>query len=80
MRTRNWAKEDRQKAIKDHYRKKAIQYKTGPSSEDIWTTRTEPFREAFQGDLEALEEQVRLWEKSMAVAPVPGHGKQAERE
>ena len=63
MRTRKWEEQARVQAIQDHYRKKAIKYKTGPSSEDVWEVRTEPFRGAFQGDLEALERQIRDWEE-----------------
>ena len=63
MRTRQWEKGDREKAIADHYRKKAIKYKQGPSSEDVWEMRTEPVKDAFQGDLEALEREVAEWRK-----------------
>ncbi|KAF7508037.1 hypothetical protein GJ744_009619 [Endocarpon pusillum] len=63
MRTRQWEKEDREKAIADHYRKKAIKYKQGPSSEDVWEMRTEPVKDAFQGDLEALEREVAEWRR-----------------
>ena len=47
--------EGKKKMIRDHYRKKAIRYKTGPSSEDVWEVRTEPLRGAFEGDFAALE-------------------------
>ena len=40
MRTRNWAEKHRAKAIQDHNRLKAVKWKTGPSSEDIWEVRT----------------------------------------
>ncbi len=63
MRTRQWEKEDRERAIADHYRKKSIKYKQGPSSEDVWEMRTEPVKDAFQGDLEALEREVAEWRK-----------------
>ena len=71
VRTRNWRKEDREKAVKDHYRQKAIKYKTGPSSENVWEVRTEPFREAFQGNLEALEERVAQWERANTTTTAP---------
>ncbi|OKL59096.1 hypothetical protein UA08_05869 [Talaromyces atroroseus] len=45
----------RKEMIRDHYRKKAIKYKTGPSSEDVWEVRMEPLEGAFQGDFDALE-------------------------
>ena len=35
MRTRRWEKQERESMIADHYRKKAVKYKTGPSSEDV---------------------------------------------
>ena len=63
MRTRKWVDKDRHKAIQDHYRKKAIKYKTGPSSDDVWRVRTEPVRDAFQGNLEELERQIEQWKK-----------------
>lgn len=64
MRTRNWDETDRKKAIKDHYRKKAVKYKQGPSSEDVWSVRTEPVKDAFQGDLEKMEADIREWQAS----------------
>jgi Protein of unknown function (DUF3128) len=63
MRTRQWDKAEREKAIADHYRKKVIKYKQGPSSEDVWEMRTEPVKDAFQGDLEALERQMEEWRR-----------------
>ena len=62
MRTRNWEELDRAQAIREHHYKKLEKYRTGPSSEDVWEMRTTPLKNAFQGDLEALEEQVRMWE------------------
>lgn len=64
MRTRNWAADERKRAIQDHYRKKSVKYKTGPSSEDVWEVRTEPIKSAFQGDLEELEGQIEDWRKA----------------
>lgn len=71
MRTRQWEKPDREKAIADHFRKKAVKYKQGPSSEDVWEMRTEPVKDAFQGDLEALERQVAEWKRQNPGAKAP---------
>lgn len=64
MRTRNWDEKDRVKAVQDHYRKKTIKYKTGPSSEDVWEVRTEPVRDAFQDNLEELEAKIAQWKQA----------------
>ncbi|RMZ78243.1 hypothetical protein DV737_g3971, partial [Chaetothyriales sp. CBS 132003] len=64
MRTRNWDEKDRTKAIKEHYRKKAVKYKTGPSSEDVWDVRTEPVKDAFQDSLEDLEAKIEQWKRA----------------
>jgi hypothetical protein len=61
MRTRQWPENERKEAIREHYRKKAVKYKQGPSSEDVWSVRTEPVRDAFQGDLEKVEAAIREW-------------------
>lgn len=45
--------------IRNHYRKKAIKYKTGPSSEDVWEVRMEPLKGAFQGDFEKMEREMQ---------------------
>jgi len=74
LRTRNWGEMDRKKAIQDHYRQKAVKYKTGPSSEDVWEVRTEPVRDAFQGNLEELERQIEEWKKSNPTAKLPCEG------
>jgi len=71
MRTRNWDDKDRAKAIKEHYRKKAVKYKTGPSSENIWDVRTEPVRDAFQDSLEELEAKVEQWKRANPDVPDP---------
>lgn len=55
MKTRAYPEEERKKIIRDHNRKTAIKYKTGPSSEDVWDLRTEPVRDAFGGDFAAFE-------------------------
>lgn len=59
MRTKGWSEEMRRKAIRDHNRKKAIKYKTGPSSEDVWDVRLDPAEKAFQGDFAALEREIK---------------------
>ena len=64
MRTRQWDEKDRVKAIKEHYRKKAVKYKTGPSSEDVWEVRREPVKDAFQDSLEELEAKIQHWKKA----------------
>jgi hypothetical protein len=71
MRSRNWDKEDRARAIQEHYRKKAIKWKTGPSSEDVWEVREQPVRDAFQGNLEELEARIAQWQKANPGAPDP---------
>ncbi|KAL4898402.1 hypothetical protein BDV59DRAFT_166750 [Aspergillus ambiguus] len=58
MKTRTYPAESKKAAIRDHYRKKAIKYKTGPSSEDVWDLRTKPVEDAFQGDFAALEREM----------------------
>lgn len=58
MKTRTHPDEERKRAIRSHYRKKASKYKTGPSSEDVWDLRMEPVRNAFQGDFLALEKEM----------------------
>ncbi|RAH64266.1 EMI1 family protein [Aspergillus aculeatinus CBS 121060] len=68
MKTRTWGDERRKEAIRDHYRKKAIKYKTGPSSEDVWDVRTESIGECFNGDFAALEREVKAAEEAAAAA------------
>jgi hypothetical protein len=63
MRSRSYPVEERAKMIADHYRRKAIKYKTGPSSEDVWDLRTEPVTGAFQGDFRALEREMEVAEQ-----------------
>ncbi|KAJ5765522.1 hypothetical protein N7520_005081 [Penicillium odoratum] len=64
MRTRGWSDELRRKAIRDHNRKKAIKYKTGPSSEDVWDVRLDPAKESFRGDFAALEREMKAEEEA----------------
>ncbi|KIW92491.1 uncharacterized protein Z519_06338 [Cladophialophora bantiana CBS 173.52] len=69
MKTRNWKKEDRERAIQEHYRKKAVKWKTGPSSEDVWEVRREPVKDPFSGNLEELEAQMAEYKKNSLAAP-----------
>lgn len=59
MKTRTWPEDLRKRAIRDHNRKKAIKYKTGPSSEDVWDVRMDPASESFKGDFAALEKEMK---------------------
>jgi hypothetical protein len=59
MKTRGWGDELRKKAIRAHNQKKAIKWKTGPSSEDVWDVRLDPVRDAFKGDFAALEREMK---------------------
>lgn len=63
MRTNSLPEAERKAAIQDRYRRKAIKYKTGPSSEDVWEARTEPVKGAFQGDFLAFEKRVKELEE-----------------
>ncbi|KAH0840473.1 hypothetical protein FOPE_06002 [Fonsecaea pedrosoi] len=69
MKTRNWKKEDRERAIQEHYRKKAVKWKTGPSSEDVWEVRQEPVKEPFSGNLAELEAQMAECKKNNLAVP-----------
>lgn len=71
MRTKNWDEKDKAKAIQDHYRKKAVQWKTGPSSEDVWEVRKEPVKDAFQESLEDLEARIAEWKQANPGVPDP---------
>ncbi|RAO70544.1 uncharacterized protein BHQ10_006556 [Talaromyces amestolkiae] len=55
--------------IRNHYRKKAIKYKTGPSSEDVWEVRMEPLKGAFSGDFEKMEREMKLAEEQQQQMP-----------
>ncbi|CRG83204.1 hypothetical protein PISL3812_00554 [Talaromyces islandicus] len=57
MKARGYSDESRRETIRDHYRKKAVKYKTGPSSEDVWEVRTEPVQNPFAGDIADYEQQ-----------------------
>ncbi|KIW29374.1 uncharacterized protein PV07_05192 [Cladophialophora immunda] len=69
MKTRNWKKEDRERAIQEHYRKKAVKWKTGPSSEDVWEVRREPVKDPFSGNLAELEAQMAEYKKNNLAVP-----------
>ncbi|KAL4936066.1 hypothetical protein BDV06DRAFT_114534 [Aspergillus oleicola] len=62
MKTRTAGDVERRRAIREHNRKKAIKYKTGPSSEDVWEVRMEPVRNAFSGDFAMLWREMRAEE------------------
>ncbi|KAJ6032464.1 hypothetical protein N7540_003196 [Penicillium herquei] len=64
MKTRGWSDELRRKTIRDHNRKKAIKYKTGPSSEDVWDVRLDPASDSFQGDFVAMEKEMKAEEEA----------------
>ncbi|KAJ5145605.1 Protein of unknown function DUF3128 [Penicillium bovifimosum] len=64
MKTRTWPEDLRKREIRDHNRKKAIKYKTGPSSEDVWDVRLEPAKDSFKGDFAALWEEIKAEEKA----------------
>ncbi|KAL4900023.1 hypothetical protein BDW74DRAFT_105052 [Aspergillus multicolor] len=68
MKTRRLREEEKKKAIRDFNRRKAIKYKTGPSSEDVWDVRMEPVKGCFQGDFAALEKQMKAEEEAEARA------------
>jgi len=71
MRARNYSEKEKARAIRDHYQKKAIKYKTGPSSEDVWEVRGVPVQDAMQGNLEELEARIEEWRKANPSAPDP---------
>ena len=47
----------RMRKVQDHYRQRAVKYKVGPSSVDVWEVRLERIEGAFEGDLEKLERE-----------------------
>ncbi|RDW69147.1 EMI1 family protein [Aspergillus mulundensis] len=71
MKTRRFPEMEKKKVIRDLNRKKAIKYKTGPSSEDVWAVRMEPVKGCFQGDFAALERQMKADEEAEARARHP---------
>lgn len=50
MRTKNKSEESKAELIEDWYRKKEDKYRTGPSSEDVWTERKVRLERAFDMD------------------------------
>ncbi|MCJ1244265.1 hypothetical protein MMC30_001463 [Trapelia coarctata] len=50
---------ERKKKIQDHYQGRARKYERGPSSEDVWRMREERVEEAFEGDFEAVEAEMK---------------------
>lgn len=65
MKARTYPDEERKRMIRDHYRKKAVKYKTGPSSEDVWDVRTESIGHlAFKGDWDALLNEEKMKNES----------------
>ncbi|KAK5056639.1 hypothetical protein LTR84_012171 [Exophiala bonariae] len=71
MRTRNIPERERARQIREHYQKKIIKYKTGPSSEDVWEVRDVPVQDSMQGNLEELEARIEEWKKANPSAPDP---------
>ena len=49
--------EERMRRIQKHYRVKEDRLRRGPNSEDVWKIREERVEGAFEGDLEAIEEE-----------------------
>jgi len=49
--------------IRNHYKKRALKYKVGPSSEDIWESREKrlEFGEAFSHQVEKVAETDEEW-------------------
>ncbi|KAL4786714.1 hypothetical protein BJX76DRAFT_87659 [Aspergillus varians] len=68
MKTRTYSDKEKRRLIREHNQKKAIKYKTGPSSEDVWEVRMEPVKKAFQGDFAALEREMKAEEEAQARA------------
>ncbi|KAL4928264.1 EMI1 family protein [Aspergillus undulatus] len=68
MRTRTAGDAERRRVIREHNRKKAIKYKTGPSSEDVWEVRMEPVKAPFQSDFAALEREMKAAEEAQNIA------------
>lgn len=50
MRTKNKAEKSKAELIQEWYRKKEEKYKTGPSSEDVWSERKVRLKRAFDMD------------------------------
>jgi hypothetical protein len=52
MRTKSYQDPEKGTMIRDHFRRKALKYKTGPSSEDVWEARTTPLEGAFMASID----------------------------
>jgi len=50
MRTKNKSEESKAELIQEWYKKKEDKYRTGPSSEDVWTERKVRLERAFDMD------------------------------
>jgi len=55
MRTKAHGPVARKAMIMARNKEKAMKWKTGPSSEDIWNVRTEPVKKPFSGAVATLE-------------------------
>lgn len=68
MKTRTASDKEKRQVFREHNRKKAMKYKTGPSSEDVWDMRMEPVKNPFQGDFGALEKEMKAEEEAQTRA------------
>lgn len=50
MRTKNKSEESKAELIQEWYRRREEKYKTGPSSEDVWSERKVRLERAFDMD------------------------------
>ena len=55
MRNKSYGDDEKARRIQDLYRSRAVKYKVGPSSEDVWEVRKEPLQDAFSQDPDALD-------------------------
>jgi len=53
--------------IRDHYKKKSLKYKLGPSSEDVWESRDRRFEwgETFREPVERFEGSDEEWNRRL---------------
>jgi hypothetical protein len=57
MRSRSYPEDQKAAMIRDHYKKRALKYKVGPSSEDVWESREKRIdnpEEAFSHGIQEL--------------------------
>lgn len=68
MRSKSYPDEQRGNMIRDHYKKKDLKYKLGPSSEDIWESRDKKVEwgTAFKQSVEQLVGTDQEWNKREA--------------